>query len=673
MPALLDMLYLSVVALLLSTVLLMLCGHRISHSHPASGALYLAAIVLASDALLRTAGITLPETALLAAFAPGLVVVLLAKNWNAPGQTCFYAALLCSGGYLACAVQASYAAIDDPLGLFFALLLLTLIAAVLTLMLVHAFEVIDVICRIRWRRRILPQADGSYFPKVSLHVPACREPPAMVIATLDALARLDYPDYEVIMVDDNTTDPALWRPVQEHCRKLGFRFFHLENWPGFKSGALNFALSQTAPDAEIVGIVDSDYLVDPDYLKELVGLFREPRLAFVQTPQDYRDVDPDDRYSLAMYHAYQYFFKLSMASRNERNGIIFAGTMGLIRRSAMEEAGGWNEWCITEDAELALRLLDRGHESVYVDKTYGRGLMPLDFAGLRKQRFRWAFGGMQILRMHWRKLLPFTRRRADAGRLSFGQKFDYWSGALQWLNDPITSLFTAVLIIGAGVYALTRNSLLPPIAGSMTLTPFLFIVFGMLKIPWALKLRLRCSFGEAYRAFLILLSLTWVVTLACAQGLTRRQGVFLRTPKERGQGTLIGSFRIASRETGIAALVLATILLLQWRVPQETTTLLLSGLLLWQAYIYSTALRVQRWSCARSHKPARGRRIIDLDASATSTRRRLAIALLAGALGLSGAYHASPAFAPSIDTAVLIAQDRNNQAQNNIPASTPPY
>src|SRR2546428_10345 len=83
------------------------------------------------------------------------------------------------------------------------------------------------------------------------------EPPEMVIETLDSLARLDYSNYEVIVIDDNTADERLWRPVEAHCRKLGFKFFHLENWPGFKSGALNFALTKTDPYAEIVGVVDS--------------------------------------------------------------------------------------------------------------------------------------------------------------------------------------------------------------------------------------------------------------------------------------------------------------------------------------------------------------------------------------------------------------------------------
>lgn len=71
------------------------------------------------------------------------------------------------------------------------------------------------------------------------------------------------------MIDNNTTDSALWLPVQAHCEQLceQFRFFTLGKWQGFKAGALNFALQVTADDAEIIGVVDSDYLVEPDWLR----------------------------------------------------------------------------------------------------------------------------------------------------------------------------------------------------------------------------------------------------------------------------------------------------------------------------------------------------------------------------------------------------------------------
>jgi len=70
---------------------------------------------------------------------------------------------------------------------------------------------------------------------------------AMLIETLDALARLDYADFEVLVIDNNTLEEAVWRPVEAHCAQLGarFRFFHVAPLAGFKAGALNYALART--------------------------------------------------------------------------------------------------------------------------------------------------------------------------------------------------------------------------------------------------------------------------------------------------------------------------------------------------------------------------------------------------------------------------------------------
>src|SRR5262245_58421194 len=120
-----------------------------------------------------------------------------------------------------------------------------------------------------------PLVPEAFAPKVSIHIPAYREPPEMVKATLDAVARLDYPNFECVIVINNTPDPAYWRPVEEHCRALGerFKFVREDKLAGYKAGALRLALANTAPDAEIVGVIDADYVVQPDWLKDLVPLF----------------------------------------------------------------------------------------------------------------------------------------------------------------------------------------------------------------------------------------------------------------------------------------------------------------------------------------------------------------------------------------------------------------
>ena len=129
----------------------------------------------------------------------------------------------------------------------------------------------------------LPEST-EFAPKVSIHIPAYREPPDMLKATLDAVARLQYPSFECVVVINNTPDPAYWQPIEEHCRALGerFKFVNADKLAGFKAGALRLALEHTASDASIIGIIDADYVVQPDWLKDLVPAFADPMVGIVQ-------------------------------------------------------------------------------------------------------------------------------------------------------------------------------------------------------------------------------------------------------------------------------------------------------------------------------------------------------------------------------------------------------
>src|SRR5260370_10069073 len=126
-------------------------------------------------------------------------------------------------------------------------------------------------------------------PKVAIHIGAYREPPEMLLHTLDAVARLHYPDFECIVVINNTPDPAFWEPIAARCLDLGsrFKFVRVENLRGFKAGALRVAAAHTAPEAEIIGGIDADYVVHPDRLKALVARVAGPAIGLTHgAPED---------------------------------------------------------------------------------------------------------------------------------------------------------------------------------------------------------------------------------------------------------------------------------------------------------------------------------------------------------------------------------------------------
>ncbi|MBO0755328.1 MAG: glycosyltransferase, partial [Bradyrhizobiaceae bacterium] len=284
------------------------------------------------------------------------------------------------------------------------------------------------------------QAPTGFAPKVSIHIPAYNEPPEMLKATLDSVASLDYPNFECIVVINNTPDPALWRPVEDHCRQLGsrFKFVNVENLVGYKAGALRLALARMAQDAEIIGVLDADYVVHPDWLKDLIPAFADPQVGLIQAPQDHRDGRRSPLHH-AMNGEYAGFFDIGMVQRNEANAIIVHGTMCLIRRAALEMAGGWSSDTICEDTDLGLSILERGWIAHYTNRRYGHGLLPDSFDAYKKQRHRWAYGGFQIVRKHWRRFLP------GVTRLSTTQKREFAMGWINWLGAESIGVAVAIL------------------------------------------------------------------------------------------------------------------------------------------------------------------------------------------------------------------------------------
>ncbi len=466
------------------------------------------------------------------------------------------------------------------------IILLGEVAAV-SLAISYLFEILDVLGR---RRRDAPPAPPptlGHQPWVVVQVPMYNEPFELVRETLLALARLDYPNYLVQVVDNNTKDPAVWAPVQDLCARLGsrFQFLHLDPWPGFKAGALNEATRRLAREVEVIAIVDSDYVVQPGFLSATVPYFADPEVGFVQTPQNYRDWR-DDRYLRGLFHSYRYFFDITMPARAHRNAIIFCGTMGLIRRSALEEIGGWNPDCITEDAEASLRILGRGYRGVYLRKAFGEGLMPLTFDGLKKQRFRWALGGIQILRQNWRELAPFGRHEL---RLTRAQRAHYLVGALQWFGDAALGAFTVLLLATAIATAAHHRLPVAQLTGAVLVIPLVFLTFGLLRAVWALRASGDLTWGDAGRALRIWFALSLTVTRADIQGLLVAKAQFLRTPKRRdGMGSLARALWSARAETTLALASILAAVAMEVRSFGFTTTIL-AALLLFQGSVYLCA------------------------------------------------------------------------------------
>jgi exo-beta-1,3-glucanase (GH17 family)/cellulose synthase/poly-beta-1,6-N-acetylglucosamine synthase-like glycosyltransferase len=506
------------------------------------------------------------KLATLAALIALLPMVWFLRRWSdlKPAGQVFYAGLIQAAAAVFVYVVDTGAGQYMTMGTFAMwAMLLPLLAMLLVMVLTEALELAEVAWARQQKRRFLPFVTDIErgWPKVSIHLPLYNEPPEMVRRTLDALARLDYPDFEVVVVDNNTKDEAVWRPVEAYCQQLGprFRFFHVAPLAGFKAGALNFALRQTAADAEIVGVIDSDYLVEPNWLKSVVPYFDRAEVGFVQAPQDHYDWR-GDAFKEMMNWEYAGFFNIGMVQRNERDAIIQHGTMTLIRRRAIDDVGPWAEWCITEDAEMGLRLLAGGWQSVYLNHRFGYGMTPDSFSGYKSQRFRWAYGAMQILKKHWREMLPGKDRK-----LTPMQRFHFVAGWMPWFADAVGLVFAvASLVWTVGVLALPRYFEFPL---TLFLVPALAVFAAKVAQFLVLyALRVDCSLGQRLGAGMAGLALTFTIAKATFYGIFTRKLPFIRTPKCEDQPAFVQALAMAREET--------TLFILLW----------LAGIAVWAVY-----------------------------------------------------------------------------------------
>ena len=407
-----------------------------------------------------------------------------------------------------------------------------------------------------WRveRRITRLAIPETSPRVSVHLPCYNEPPQMVIETLNALAGLDYDNYEVIVLDNNTPDPETWRPVEAHCRALNeknggpnFRFFHFEQMKGFKGGALNRALALTDPKAKYVAVIDSDYQVQPFWLRRVIPHFAQPGIALVQGPQDYRD-NHENGFKAMAYEEYRGFFHIGMIERNEHNAIIQHGTMTIVDKAALEEVDGWSEWCITEDTELGLKLFEAGYEATYIPQSMGSGLMPDTLEAFMTQRYRWVYGAMQMLKRHAGAI--FVGNTA----LSWPQRYQFLSGWLPWISDGLGMVVTLMALVWTLLMWLLPSYIDVPMPALSAAAMALFAT-KLLKTLLLYPPKVGSGFKGAVVASVAGLSLTHTVGKAVWTGLFTSGKPFLRTPKCADPASFTQVLRVVWQEASLLVLL----------------------------------------------------------------------------------------------------------------------
>jgi exo-beta-1,3-glucanase (GH17 family)/cellulose synthase/poly-beta-1,6-N-acetylglucosamine synthase-like glycosyltransferase len=457
-----------------------------------------------------------------------------------------------------------------------------------------------------WRKQRKPDISGklAHFPRVSIHVPTHNEPPLMVMQTLNALSRLDYPNFEVILLDNNTSDESLWRPVASHCETLGprFRFYHLDDVKGFKAGALNKALQLTDPSAEYIAVIDSDYQVAPHWLRSVMPGFDDPQVGIVQAPQDYRD-GKESLFKSFLYEEYTGFFRIGMVERAEHNAIIQHGTMCVIRREAMDRIGGWAEWCITEDTEFGLRVFEAGYTALYTPVSMGRGLMPDTYAAYKIQRYRWVYGAMQILKRHASAI--FLGRKSDGSRsLNKEQRYQFLGGWMPWFADGFALIFAVMALAWSGLMIIAPRHFDVPLTALSALALVIFTV-KTVKTVSLHRAKVGTGLGGALASAITGLSLSYTVGKGVIAGLFTSSKPFMRTPKCEDSAPWTQVFKVARAEAALLLGTVAAIFGTMWSTQfDDPADFVWIAALLVMAVPYLAALLVALFSTMKPGRPA---------------------------------------------------------------------
>lgn len=257
--------------------------------------------------------------------------------------------------------------------------------------------------RKRYREESEQTIDASLAPKISILVPAYNE--ARVIeAALQSMLELSYPNYEVLLLDDGSTDgtyDVAAGLVESSNGKL--RVFRQVNQG--KAAALNLGLRISK--SSFVLCVDADSTIEPEGLSHAIRHFKDPNIAGVAGVVDVR-------LGTGKFISRLQRTEYMMSQRLTRSAIAFfksipivPGPAGLFRRQALIDAGGYipAEDCFAEDAELTIRLLADGHDIVSEPKLISVTEAPKDLFSLLRQRYRWCRGSMQALFLNTERLI----------------------------------------------------------------------------------------------------------------------------------------------------------------------------------------------------------------------------------------------------------------------------
>ncbi len=304
---------------------------------------------------------------------------------------------------------------------------------------------------------------SGHCPSVDIWIPTYNESERFVRRCVLACLNIRYPRKTIYVLDDGH------RPeIAALAKTLGVRYLSRPDNSHRKAGNLNHALAHSS--GELISVFDCDFIPFSRFLERTVGFFSDEAVALVQTPQHFFNADFHNRnlgLDVLIPGDMDYFFHYIQVIRDHFNAVVCCGTSYVVRRTALEQIGGYVTHCIVEDNQTGTRLLTRGWKMVYLDEILSLGEVPRTFRDYLEQRLRWMQGNLQIYFSS--RELPIWRR------LNLWQKFFY----VNLFVSLWTPLFRSVYIVFPLLSMLVGFTLIaaPPLEYASYGLPFILLLY----------------------------------------------------------------------------------------------------------------------------------------------------------------------------------------------------
>ncbi|HZP56310.1 MAG TPA: glycosyltransferase [Dehalococcoidia bacterium] len=294
-----------------------------------------------------------------------------------------------------------------------------------------------------WHVPEVTQTEAPRGLKVDVYITTYNEDPALLRSTILGAVHMRYP-HETYVLDDGQ------RPeVRALAEALGARYLTRQDRTHAKAGNINHALTQTHGD--FIAIFDADHVPYPQFLDRVLGRFADERVALVQTPQEFYNLDSIQHAgdpgadAQGRWHEQSLFYRVIQPGKERLNSVFWCGSNAVLRRAAIDSIGGIATETITEDIHTTIKLHRAGWRTAYHNEVLATGIAPDDLDAFLTQRKRWAQGAMQVLRSRDNPLW--------ARGLTLPQRLSYWASMSTYFSSfqKLVLIATPLVVLSTGI------------------------------------------------------------------------------------------------------------------------------------------------------------------------------------------------------------------------------